>query len=228
MKNDHTTQIPFPTEKGWGASPLQKEPEKNSFFRLIVPRKRKIALTLASLGAGSEYGCRRTNWPGLMALMCMKHTDKCTDRVKARGASASGWHHSLRTARSALAQSPRAAVGPAPPLLFPSPAVRAEHCGTQTKCPQTGWSETSGYGGAGPHARCGGSPSQPPLPSPRSLSPSPPRPAGPARAVARPRQPPPTAARAQRAGPLAPPLGPTGAGRSSSRASHSRTSRARG
>lgn len=58
--------------------------------------------------------------------------------------------------------------------------------------------------------RAAAAPSQPPLPSPQSLSPSPPRPAGPAQAVARPRQPPPTAARASRAGPLAPPLRPHG------------------
>lgn len=62
---------------------------------------------------------------------------------------------------------------PGPALLFPSPAVRAEHCGTQTKCPQTGWSETSGYG---PHARCGGSlPASPPLPSVPFPFPTPPR-----------------------------------------------------
>lgn len=79
----------------------------------------------------------------------------------------------------AIPVSPRSRPAPelAPPrplaLPFPSPAARAEHCGTQTKCPQTGWSEPSGNsGGAVPHARGGGSlptsPSPPltPLPLP--------------------------------------------------------------
>lgn len=78
------------------------------------------------------------------------------------------------------ALSPAPELAPPRPLLlpFPSQAARAEHCGTQTKCPQTGWSERSGNGGgAGPHARGGGSlptsPSPPlsplPLPHPAPL-----------------------------------------------------------
>lgn len=91
-------------------------------------------------------------------------------------------------ASSAPAQYPRfpaPSSRPAPELSpprplalpLPSPAARAEHCGTQTKCPQTGWSERSGNrGGAGPHARGGGSlPTSPPLPSLPFPFPTPPR-----------------------------------------------------
>lgn len=102
------------------------------------------------------------------------------------------------------------------PLPFPSPAALAEHCGTQTKCPQTGWSERSGNGrGAGPHARGGGSlptsPSPPltplPLPHPapsRKREPSPRSPNRRLPSANRPQRPP---ARGS-PGPLAPPLRP--------------------
>lgn len=132
---------------------------------------------------------------------------------------------------------PRARAPPpsslAPRLLalpFPSPAARAEHCGTQTKCPQTGWSEPSGNGGgAGPHARGGGSlPTSPSLP----LTPLPlPHPAPPGKREPSPRSPNrclPSANRPQRPpargspGPLAPPLRPPE--RSPPSASLSRTS----
>lgn len=121
-------------------------------------------------------------------------------------------------ASSAPAQYPRfpaPSSRPAPELSpprplalpLPSPAARAEHCGTQTKCPQTGWSERSGNrGGAGPHARGGGSlPTSPPLPSLPFPFPTPPRRENASRRLPKPPpalgQPPPTAARARLTGP---------------------------
>lgn len=137
----------------------------------------------------------RTNWAVLVPpknVNCTcAHTQRCTDgvqrqlRARRRGptapaqATGSGLFYAcaITAPRPTLASCPRARSAPPTSLPFPSPAARAEHCGTQTKCPQTGWSESSGNGrGAGPHARGGGSlPTSPPLPSLPFPFPTPPR-----------------------------------------------------
>lgn len=120
------------------------------------------------------------------------HRQVHTDRVKARCASAfwlappakDSSHYACAIA------APRLQPGPAPPFPRPGRPSARSIVGHKQSAPQTGWSETSGYGGARPparpHARCGGSlPASPPLPSAPFPFPTPPR-RGPARAIHRP------------------------------------------
>ena len=197
-------------------------------------------------------GRGRANWSGprrpvKVTLHVFTKARRCTAPVKTRGCVGSPSSSDSDRERPPLrlrstrvftpARSSRPAPELAPPrplaLPIPSPAARAEHCGTQTKCPQTGWSERSGNrGGAGPHARGGGS--LPTSPSP-PLTPLPlPHPAPPRKREPSPRSPNrrlPSANRPQRPpargppGPLAPPLRPPE--RSPPAASHSPTSQAR-
>lgn len=121
------------------------------------------------------------------------HRQVHTDRVKARCASAfwlappakDSSHYACAIA------APRLQPGPAPPFPRPGRPSARSIVGHKQSAPQTGWSETSGYGGARPPARtrAAAAPSQPPLLSPRPLFPSPPRPAAGQRerAIARPR-----------------------------------------
>lgn len=155
-----------------------------------------------------------------MALLHMeKRADKCTDRVQARGCLLQ-WPAG-RLARQAEDSSlcacaiaaRRLQPGPAPPL--PRPGRPRGALWDTNKVPPKQAGVKRAATAAPARTRAAAAPSQPPLPSPRSLFPpfpTPPRRASASRRPpARPRQPPPTAARAPRAGPLAPPLRPTGA-----------------
>lgn len=139
-----------------------------------------------------------------------KHTDKCTDRVKAPRCFCVWLARQAKDSSlcACAIAAHRLQPGPAPPL--PQPGRPRGALWDTNKVPPKQAGVKRAATAAPARTRAAAAPSQPPLPSPQSLSPSPPRPAGPAQAVARPRQPPPTAARAPRAGPLAPPLRPHG------------------